>query len=258
MKQLGLRQLVFLGLLQGHFLYCSAQEFEVASIKPSPEMSSLQGPVSFGPGGGPGTGSPVRYWCNFCELSELVSQAYGLPEYRTVSTKRMSTDRFHVVATIAPGTTRDHFQSMLQHLLVERFGLQVHHEMRETRAYRLLIARGGAKLRPHVEGAPVEARSTGETVQPGYYYHKRATLADFAKVVENQLQKPVVDATGLTGEYDFDLSWSDNDLDTSEQSHSDLPTLTSAIRSLGLTVDSHREQIDVIVIDSVSRSPTKD
>jgi uncharacterized protein (TIGR03435 family) len=61
----------------------------------------------------------------------------------------------------------------------------------------------------------------------------------------------------LAGKYDFDLSWSFDDLDTAGQSPSDLPTLLSAIRSLGIEIDSHKEQIDVIVIDDIARSPTK-
>jgi uncharacterized protein (TIGR03435 family) len=247
-----------MGLLLSHCLCCFGQEFEVASIKPSPEINSSKGPVFFGSRGGPGTESPARYWCNFCEVLDLVSQAYDVPEYRIVSTKRLPTDRFHVVATIAPGTTRAQFQLMLQNLLIERFGLKIYHDKRESRAYQLLISRQGAKLKPHVEGPPVEAKSTGEKALVGYHYRTQATLADFAKVIENQLQKPVVDATGLAGKYDFDLSWSDGDLDAAEQSRSDLPTLLSAIRSLGLEIDSRKEQIDVIVIDDIAKSPTKD
>jgi uncharacterized protein (TIGR03435 family) len=173
-----------------------------------------------------------------------------------VSTKRLPTGRFGVVATIASGTTQDQFRLMLQNLLVERFGLKVHHERREIRAYRLLVSRGGAKLKPYVEGAPVEAMSVGKNAPPGFYYRKSVTLVDFAKVLENSLDGPVVDATGLTGKYDFDLSWSFNDLDVDEKPSSDLPTLRSAIESLGLKIDSHKESIDVIVVDDIAKSPT--
>lgn len=230
----------------------------MASIKPSPEIDSSNGGVFFGPKGGPGTEASARYWCNYCEVSELVSQAYDVPEYRIVSTSRLPTDRFHVVATIAPGTTRDQFRRMLQNLLVERFELKVHLDKREMRAYRILISRGGTKLKPHVEGAPVETNSNGKKAQIGYHYRTQATLTDFAKVIENQLRKPVVDATGLVGKYDFDISWSFDDLDAVEQSTSDLPSLSSAIRSLGLEIDSRKEQIDVLVIDDIAKSPTKD
>jgi uncharacterized protein (TIGR03435 family) len=39
-------------------------------------------------------------------------------------------------------------------------------------------------------------------------------MTDFARVLENRLREPVVDATGLLGRYDFDLSWGFDDLDT--------------------------------------------
>jgi uncharacterized protein (TIGR03435 family) len=235
-----LKQSVLMGLLLSCCLCCFGQEFEVASIKPSPELDNSNVPVFFGSKGGPGTESPTRYSCNFCEVSDIVSKAYDLPEYRLVSTKRLPTGRFHMIAIIAPGTTQDQFRLMLQNLLVERFGLKVHHDKREMPTYRLLIARGGAKLKPHVEGVSVEVKSSDEKTPPGFYYKRQATLAEFAKVVEGHLRKPVVDATGLAGKYDFDLSWRFDDLDFVEQTPSDLPTLRSAIRSLGLEIDSHK------------------
>lgn len=252
-----LKQSALTGLLLSYCLCSAGQEFEVASIKPSPELDTSKGEQIFvGSKGGPGTEDPTRYWCNFCEVSDLILKAYDVSKYRLVSARRLPEDRFHIVATIAPGTTRDQFRIMLQNLLVERFGLKVHHEKHELRTYRLLLSPGGAKLKPHVEGDLVEAKSNGQKLQPGYHYKAQATLADFAKVIENVLEKPVVDATGLKGRYDFDLSWSFDDLDAVERSPSNLPTLRSAIRSLGLKIDSHKEQIDVIVVDDVAKSPT--
>jgi uncharacterized protein (TIGR03435 family) len=47
-------------------------------------------------------------------------------------------------------------------------------------------------------------------------------MTDFARMVAGQLRRPVTDATGLTGKYDFDLWWTVDD-------NSDAPTLSSAI-----------------------------
>lgn len=253
-----LRQCVLAGLLLSGCLVSSAQEFEAASVRPSPPLDPSNGPVFFGSRGGPGTDAPVRYWCNFCDISDLVAKAYGIPEYRLVVAPRLPSGRFHVVATMAPGTTEDRFRQMLQNLLAERFGLSVHREKREMRTYRLLLSRRGVQLKPHVEGAAAESASRSEKAPIGYRYKTQATLAEFAQVLENQLKKPVVDATGLTGTYDFDLSWSLDDLEAGESSPSDLPSLPSAIRSAGLEMDSHKEQIDVLVVDKVAPAFTTD
>lgn len=126
-----LRSIALAGLILSCCLYSSGQEFDEASIRPSPEMNTSNGPVSFGSRGGPGTEDPGRYWCNFCEVSDLISMAYAVPEYRIASTKHLPAGRFHVIATIPPGATRDQFRVMLQNLLAERFGLRVHHEQRQ-------------------------------------------------------------------------------------------------------------------------------
>jgi len=51
-----------------------------------------------------------------------------------------------VVATMAPGTTKQQFREMLQRLLKERFELVVRHETRGVPGYSLLVAKGGPKI----------------------------------------------------------------------------------------------------------------
>jgi len=235
--------------------------FEVASIRASPPIDTSSGPLSFGPRGGPGTEDPTRYTCNFCNISELVSQAYNLPEYRVFSAKRLPTDRFHIVANVPAGATRDRFQVMLQNLLADRFGLRIHRELREMEMFRLLRSPGVLKLKPHIEGASVEARADKADKRehaPGYYYRVQAkSMADFANVIEGRIQKPVADATGLTGTYDFDVWWAFDDLSADSNSAPNSPTMLSVIQSLGLRLDSQKGQVEVVVIDDAKRSPTE-
>ena len=234
--------------------------FEVASIRASPPIDTSSGPLSFGPRGGPGTEDPARYTCNFCNISELVSQAYNLPEYRVFSVKRLPTDRFHIVANVPAGATRDQFRVMLQNLLADRFGLRSHRELREMEMFRLLRSPGVLKLQPHIEGASVEARTDNRDRAPGFYYRVKAkSMADFADVIAGRLQKPVADATGLTGTYDFDVWWVFDDLaaDSSSSSAANSPTMLSVIQSLGLRLDSQKGPVEVVVVDDVKRSPTE-
>jgi uncharacterized protein (TIGR03435 family) len=69
-------------------------------------------------------------------------------------------------------------------------------------------------------------------------------MTDFARTLAGQLSRPVTDATGLTGNYDFDLWWSVDD-------NPDVPTLSSAIHSLGLKLESRKEPVEVVVIEHV-------
>jgi uncharacterized protein (TIGR03435 family) len=239
----------------------SELSFEIASIRPAPStIDSSHGPVVVGPKGAPGTEDPGRYSCNYCDVSELVSQAYDVPEYRIFSGNRLPEDRFHIAATMPAETTREQFRVMLQNLLADRFKLRVHHESREMQMFRLLVSSGGSKLKAHVEGASSTAEGQNEMRKraPGFYYKVQAkSTADFTRVVEGQLHKPVTDATGLDGKYDFDIWWTADYMDAEPLVAPDSPTIYSAIRSLGLKLEPHKGQVDVLAVDHVEKMPTE-
>ena len=254
-----LRAFVLLFAVIALFTSALGQQFEVASIKLSPPMDASHGRLSVGPKGGPESDDPARYYCNFCTISELVSQAYSLPEYRVISAKHLPEDRFHIVANIPAGATLAEFRGMLQELLADRFGLRAHSELREMQTFRLVRSTGALKLAPHVEGAPpVQPKADTKNRAPGFYYRVPGrSMADFARVIEGQLQKPVADATGLTGTFDFDLYWSFDELESEPKSPTAPPTLLSAVRSLGLRLESQKGQVRVLVVDDVQKSPTE-
>lgn len=232
-------------------------EFDAASVKPSPPLDSSHGPIYVGPKGGPDTSDPARYSCTFCDLSVLISQAYDLPGYRIVSADRLPDARFHIVATVPAKTTRTQFRSMLQNLLADRFRLAIHRDTRQMQLFRLVVAPGGPKLKPHVEAAPPESPAPHEKRKrpPGTYYVVQGkTLADFCQMIEGQLGKPVRNATGLPGAYDFDIWWT-ADLETNP-SAADSPTIYSAIQSLGLKLESAKAPVEVIVVDHLEKTPT--
>jgi len=222
------------------------QTFEVATIKPSPPLGAASGPM--GPKGGPGTDDPGRYWCNYCQLDYLISQAFDVPFYRIVSTGHLPEDWFHIAATVPPGATPEQFRAMLRALLADRFKLATHLEQRDFSMYRLTVSSGGAKLKPHVEGAFTAAEIPKDRPAGVYYLQKGKTVADFARVVASRLQSPVEDATGLAGKYDFNVAWASPD-----DTDSPLPTIYGAIQSVGLRLESHKGKLDVIIVDHVEK-----
>jgi uncharacterized protein (TIGR03435 family) len=230
---------------------------DAASIKLSPPLDSTRGPIYVGAKGGPGTDDPVRYSCTFCAVDDLVSEAYNVPDFRVSSASRLPGERFHLLATLPAETTREQFRLMLQNLLAERFKLAVHHESRDMQAFHLVVASGGPNLKAHVEGGPLPPPPDPKKPSaPGVYYRVQGkTLADFAQLVEGQLRRPVIDATGLSGKYDFDVWWTMDDLSADAPAPPDAPTLRSAIQSLGLRLESQKGPVDVVVIDHVEKLP---
>ena len=209
--------------------------FEVASIKavPPPEPGK---PFMIGTRGGPGTPDPGRFTCNSCNLTMLITQAYGVAGYQLSTPGSMNDGRFDVTAKVPEGTTKDQFKLMLQNLLAERFKLTVHREMKDAQIYELVVAKGGPKMKESAEepakksddappppppGArgPLPMGKDGFPVLPpgrtamftgmgrARRQAQRESMEDLAKMLSNQLGKPVTDSTGLMGKYDFTLTW---------------------------------------------------
>jgi len=153
----------------------------------------------------------------------------------------MGPDKYDVMATMAPGTTKEQFRTMLQRLLAERFELAIHHETRKVPGYDLVTTSGGARLNearpdePHVPSAetprpgPV-GKDGWPTLPPGpraltfmmsdrvRAMFQEKSMADLAAalgqmIVNSTGDRPatglprVADKTGLTGTYTFRLEF---------------------------------------------------
>jgi uncharacterized protein (TIGR03435 family) len=154
--------------------------------------------------------------------------------------------------------------AMLRDLLRERFKLSFHREQRHMRIYALTVARGGPKLNESTaapdtrpEGPPPLVFVLSPTVVrlPARY----ATLSELASVLQRSaLERPVVDQTGLTGRYDFDLEFSPDERlwggILKRPENTDKPDLFKAIQEqIGLRLEATTGPVDTLVIDSVEQ-----
>jgi len=232
------------------------QTFEVASIKPATPLGPLGKRVLRK--GGPGTTDPGTYSCQNCPVSWVVSEAFHLQPYEFSAPQWMEDTRFDVAAKIPPGTTQEAFQAMLRNLLAERFQLKAHREKKEMQVYELAIAKGGVKFKeavlkdaPHADepqgkmkqdsdGFPVLAAGTTMAIMPGHarIRSENKALGWFAEMLSGQLQAPVLDATGLRGNYDFVVSWAfseNNSAGGADLMEAYTPALLTAVKpNLGL------------------------
>jgi len=152
---------------------------------------------------------------------------------------------------------------VLRELLVERFQLKLHREMRQMPAFVLTVAKGGSKLQAPVSEENLQAGVPQSRIN--FYGHGHmqghfALLGNLSKSLTAEPEaegRPIVDKTGLTGQYDFTLHWTPVDpgpgaapTDTGEQ----WPSLFTALEEqLGLKLTPAKQQIEVIVIDSAEK-----
>jgi uncharacterized protein (TIGR03435 family) len=221
----------------------SAQTFEVASIKPN-TSDDLRSSAKLTPG---------ELFIENVSLQKCIALAYNVSEDRDgaiVAPGWVRETRFDITARLPGGTQPEQARVMLQNLLTERFKLKLHHESREARIYALLLAKNGPKLH---ESGPDVRHSMRQG--PGRLTGMRATLSEVADHLSGplyQLGRQVIDQTGLKGNYDFTLEWAPSDQDTQG------PSLFTALQEqLGLRLEARKASVDVLVVDSMEKTPTE-
>jgi uncharacterized protein (TIGR03435 family) len=233
------------------------QSFEVASIKPSaPDDRSgrfitMQGAHQF--------------VAKNHTLKTLVMAAYNAPAPGVIGGPAwFDIDRFDIVAA-APGESRpplDVQMAMLRTLLGERFKLAFHREQRDAPVYELTVARGGPTLKEtatpsEVQPVLVNRLFPGRVQLPA----RNATMSQFASMLQRSvLDRHVLDKTGLSGRYDFDLEWTPDETQFGGQlppvptTDTSKPDLFAALQQqLGLRLQASKGLVDVIVVDRVER-----
>ena len=198
----------------------------------------------------------------------LVRVAYQVADFQIVDAPGwFSSERYDVTARTAEPVTIAQVGPMLRTLLAERFGLRLVQRRREMPVLELQVDRDGrtklaASQQPcalvQAKDAPIAGPSS-RTTPPcfssiaGSMVARGVTSDMLAQELTRRLERFVVDRTGLTGAYDFDLQWSP-DANAASATASDLPPLVTAVREqLGLRLVSTRAPVDVYVIEKASR-----
>jgi uncharacterized protein (TIGR03435 family) len=140
---------------------------------------------------------------------------------------------------------------MLQPLLAQRFQLKTHVEQREMPVYNLVVIKGGSKLK---DATPEDASKGGRMVTNGRgkIDAANATLTGLPGFLTNEVGRPIVDKTGLTGKYDFTLDYVPAARAATDETGG--PSVFTALEEqLGLKLEPAKEPMDVLVIDQIER-----
>ncbi len=143
---------------------------------------------------------------------------------------------------------------MLQRLLDERFKLKLHHESREFPVYALVVDKRGSKVRLSATPGPYRFSARG-----GHAVGISVTMAQFANRLTKEVGRPVVDFTGLAGQFDLTLDWQPEVVQPGNpDAASDRPSIFSALpEQLGLKLEPQRVSLDVLVVDAGVKVPVE-
>lgn len=249
------------GLVNAQNAPAARKAFEVISIKPG-DPTSHAVRIQIAPGG--------RFVCQNVNVRFLIEQALGVRQFQiTGGPSWMGTERFDVNAK-ADGTEqidRDKLQPMILSLLEDRFKMKFHRETKELPVYALVPGKGGAKMKV--------AETQGQEVRGmirmgrGQVNGKQMDMGMLANNLSNQLGRQVIDKTGLTEKYDFELNWTPDESQAGfgpfggppapppPPSDAPGPSIFTALQEqLGLKLESQKGPVPMIVVDSIEK-PTE-
>jgi len=231
--------------------------FEVATIKPSNPATPGQSILV-------GRGGANLFTTTNTTLNDLIIFAYGVHNQQIVGAPAwLATEKFDVSAKPEDAGVPDATQlrTMVQKLLVDRFGLKFHREKKELSAYTLNVGKNGVKMAKNENGGTLPGFGGRG---PGAVGVRNSTMTEFAAFLQARiLDRPVVDQTGLTGKFDFTLEWRPDTTQTAGQG-ANAPALppevaarpdifTAFQEQIGLKLESMKTPVEVFVIDQVQK-----
>jgi uncharacterized protein (TIGR03435 family) len=252
-------------------------QFDAASIKPNKSGD----PMMTFPLGQPGG----HVTATNCTLRLLIAFAYNL-QLGTRQTQKtllgtpdwIDSEHFDIEAEAEGNPSRAQKVLMVQSLLADRFKLIVHHEIRQLPVFELVLAkaaRTGPQLQPHtgdngcVSPSSGAQPTTGSGIAPlmlcgGFKVEvgrsarlesRKVTLQMLAENLSylQGIDRPVVDRTGLSGDFDVLLEWTPQiGQAASPEPDPSAPSIFTAVQEqLGLKLESTTGPVDVLVIDHV-------
>lgn len=253
-----------------------APVFEVVSVKTN-DSGTLNSSSLVMAGG--------RYQATNATLRTMIRTAWQVHDDQIVGGPDwMGVDRFDLTGKAAGNPPLQGFiiqaRLMLRAALMDRFKLTLRPERREIPVYALVVARTDRRTGPQLARTDLESCSGPPRpvpVAPGAPEPSDATPCDSAfsrpahlsgrgrdaatliTQIGQWADRVIVDRTGLTGRYDWDLQWTPEARSPALTTApiAGVPFVTALQEQLGLKLESQRAPVDVLVIERAER-PTPD
>jgi len=188
-------------------------------------------------------------------LKSLITSAYGvhedlvfgLPGWAETAHYQIRARVTDADPAILNNPSREQRRALMAALLEDRFHLKLHEATKVMPLYELVVAKDGPKFK--------ESNPTGELhseVSKTEYIGTNVIIVNFTSLLQEIVERPVVDKTGLGGKYDLHLTWNP-DL-TGASDRDSLPSIFTAVQEqLGLKLQPGKGPVKTLVVDRIER-----
>jgi uncharacterized protein (TIGR03435 family) len=185
-------------------------------------------------------------------LTYLIELGYKIerPEDMFAMPSWMESQEYDISAKVEGDQplTLEQLRPLIRRLLEQRFHLVSHREIKMTSGFELTVAKGGPKLQPSNVNTKPSAGIHSDQIDV-----QHGSMERIASMLSLRAGKPIIDRTGLSGNYDVTLSYAKVD-----DPNSDLPDFFTALQNqLGLKLVPAKVPVQILVIDHVDKTPTE-
>src|SRR5215471_9772549 len=231
--------------------------FDLADVHASPRVTNpyMRGGVLRG----------GRYEVRTASLVDLIAYAYSVDGAKVQGGPSwLDTDRFDIIAKAPANTPPEIVKVMLQTLLADRFKLKVHKDTKPMPVFVLSMGKGKPKLKESDGDGPGGCKGVPQNPQPGTIpynvvaCHNQTTeqiAEDLRNMAGGYLTDPVVDQTGLKGNWDFEIKWTGRGA-LAAAGADGISIFDAVDKQLGLKLEAQKVSLAVVVVDHVNEKPT--
>jgi uncharacterized protein (TIGR03435 family) len=200
-----------------------------------------------------------RFSAKNVSLKQLLQHAYDIKEeFISGIPGPIDSARFDIEAKVVDPDVealkkmnRKERREMLLPLLVDRFQLKTHIEVKTLPVYELVIDKGGPKFKLSADQNTKDGdmSSNGSRTLVSINARK-ASMESLATALSGRVDRTVIDKTGLTGNFDLDLQFSRDTPDPDAGAADAPPTIFTAIEEqLGLKLQPGKGPVNTLVVD---------
>jgi uncharacterized protein (TIGR03435 family) len=199
-----------------------------------------------------------RFSATNVSLKSLLEQAYGIrPDLISGVDGPAAAAHFDIEAKVVepdPAAMKDpppgQYRVLVLRMLREYFHLEAHTESKIAAVYNLELAKDGPKFK---QSATLDPKDAGTSIHNQEMEAKNITMASLAATLTNQVQRTVIDKTGLTATYDLKLKWSrDNGAALDDGTKDGPPLIYTALKEqLGLKLEPAKGPVETLAVDHV-------
>ena len=175
-------------------------------------------------------------------LERAIEIVFAVKPNRVVADAKLPADKYDFYITLPPGNRQPRNQANLEAVFAQAvaatFNLTVQREMRDIDVW---------VLKTNATSLEALSKSTNPDGKYSAFCNEAAATNQPLRALAEELEisgaKLVLDETGLTNHYDFDIKWKQKDY-----SHPNIPGMIDAVKTLGLELVPGKRSLEVVVV----------